>query len=44
MKDPAAPAWLPDLIEFDWNLYQQSIERAYEIYTRDFRLSWTSCG
>ena len=36
MRDDDAPAWLPDLIECDWNRYQETLERAYSIFQRDF--------
>jgi hypothetical protein len=36
MKAPEAPDWLPDLLVFDWNRYQESIDRAYAIFLRDF--------
>ncbi len=36
MKDACAPDWLPDLVEFDWNNYQEAITRAYAVFWRDF--------
>lgn len=36
MRDRDAPDWLPDLIEFDWNRYQESLDHAYAIFERDF--------
>lgn len=36
MKDENAPEWLPDLVEFDWNSYNESIDRAYAVFVRDF--------
>lgn len=36
MRDPALPDWLPDLIPFDWNAIEATIERAYGIFVRDF--------
>lgn len=36
MKDENAPDWLPDLVEFDWNRYEESLNRAYAVFTRDF--------
>jgi hypothetical protein len=29
-------SWLPELVEFDWNSYGESIERAYRVFLRDF--------
>ncbi|MCG8556770.1 MAG: hypothetical protein MJD61_16010 [Proteobacteria bacterium] len=36
MRDDDAPDWLPDLMECDWNRYQETIDRAYAIFWRDF--------
>lgn len=36
MRDDDAPDWLPDLVECDWNRYQETIERAYAVFWRDF--------
>ena len=36
MKDENAPDWLPELLDFDWNEYQQSLDRAYAVFERDF--------
>jgi len=36
VKDAAAPDWLPDLIECDWNRFQETVERAHAIFLRDF--------
>lgn len=32
----ADPAWLPPLVEFDWNRYAESIDRAYAVFWADF--------
>lgn len=36
LRDEGAPGWLPDLLECDWNRYQETLERAYAIFWRDF--------
>lgn len=36
MRDDDAPDWLPDLVELDWNRYQESLENAYGVFSRDF--------
>ena len=36
MTDETALNWLPDLLEFDWNQYQESLDRAYAAFQRDF--------
>jgi len=34
--DENIPSWLPDLLECDWNEYQKTIDKAYEVFMRDF--------
>lgn len=37
MKDEDAPEWLPDLFDFNWNRYDESLDGAYAVFERDFR-------
>jgi hypothetical protein len=41
VKAPGAPDWLPDLLEFEWNQYSESIDRAYAVFSRDFGVERT---
>lgn len=36
MRDETGPDWLPDLIECNWNRFQETIDRAYAVFLRDF--------